>query len=66
MKNASPLSEVTRGDTSDVEHKTDIASLSIEAFELSRLCGGGTLVVWILNGVLVLEVQFGEGSYTAR
>ena len=47
-------------------HEAGAASLSIEPFELSRLRGGGTLVVWILNGVLVLCVQLYEGSKTAR
>ena len=50
------------GDHLERGYKAGAASLSIEPFELGRLRGGGTLVVWILNGVLVLCVLFYKGS----
>jgi len=57
---ASTLSEVTRANPLGREHKAGTASLSIESFELSRLRDGSTVVVWILNEVLVLKIQYGE------
>jgi hypothetical protein len=62
MVNASTLSEVTRANLLGREHKAGTASLSIESFELSRLRDGSTLVVWILNEVLVLKIQYREAS----
>jgi hypothetical protein len=59
---ASTLSEVTRANPLGREHKAGTASLSIESFELSRLRDGSTLVVWILNEVLVLKIQYREAS----
>jgi hypothetical protein len=50
------------GDHLERWHKAGAVSLSIEPFELGRLRGGGTLVVWILNGVLVLCVRVRDGS----
>jgi hypothetical protein len=50
------------GDPLQRKHNACTASLSIEPFELGHLRGGGTLVVWILNAVLVLDVQYGEAS----
>jgi hypothetical protein len=51
---------VTRANPLGREHKAGTASLSIESFELSRLRDGSTVVVWILNEVLVLKIQYGE------
>ncbi len=48
------------------EYMAGTASLSIEPFELSRLRGGSTAVVWILNVILVLCTRFEGANYADK
>ena len=57
---------MTRTDHLGREHKAGTASLSIEPFELSRLRGGCTVVVWVLNAVLVLGTRFEGANYADK